>query len=64
MKFELQTLEEYSDEAILAELNRVVESLKGQRVTIERFNSLARAHSATLRSHFGSWTAAERQDPG
>ena len=58
MKFELQTLEEYSDEAILAELHRVAESLKGQRLTIERFDSLARVHSTTLRYRFGSWTAA------
>ena len=58
MKFELQTLEEYSDEALLAELHRVVEALNGQRLTLERFNSLARVHSTTLRYRFGSWQAA------
>ena len=58
MKFELQTLEEYSDEALLAELRRVAEAMKGQRLTIERFDSLARVHSTTLRNRFGSWQAA------
>jgi hypothetical protein len=58
MKFELQTLNEYSDEAILAELRRVAESLNSQRLTIERFDSIARVHSSTVRHHFGSWAAA------
>jgi len=58
MHFELQTLEEYSDEALLAELRRVAESMEGQRLTIERFNSLARVSYTTLRYRFGSWQAA------
>lgn len=58
MKYELTTLEEYTDEALLAELRRVADALKGQRMTIERFNSMARVHSTTLRYRFGSWTAA------
>lgn len=58
MKFELQTLEEYSDDALLAELRRVAERMNGQRLTKERFNSLARVHSTTLRYRFGSWQAA------
>lgn len=58
MKFELQTLDEYSDEALLSELRRVAEALNGERLTIERFNSLARVHYTTLRYRFGSWQAA------
>lgn len=58
MKFELQTLEEYSDDALLAELLRVAQALNGQRLTIERFNSMARVHSTTVRNRFGSWQAA------
>jgi hypothetical protein len=58
MTFELETLEDYSDDAILAELRRVAEATKGQRLTIERFNSLSRVHSTTLRYRFGSWQAA------
>jgi len=58
MKFELTTLDEYSDESLLAELRRVADSLQGQRLTLERFNSLARVHSTTLRYRFGSRQAA------
>jgi len=58
MKFELQTLDEYSDEAILAELRRVEEALNGQRLTRERFNSLGRVKSSTVCRHFGSWREA------
>lgn len=58
MKFELTTLEEYSDEALLAELRRVADSLQGQRLTRERFDSLGRVHSSTLEKRFTSWTAA------
>lgn len=58
MKYELQTLEEYSNEALLAELRRVAQALNGQRLTIERFNSMARVHSTTIRNRFGSWQTA------
>jgi hypothetical protein len=58
INFELETLEEYSDDALLSELRRVAERLKGQRLTIDRFNSLARVHSSTVRNHFGSWREA------
>ena len=58
MKFELRTLEEYSDEALLAELRRVAATLKGQRLTIKLYDSLARVHSTTLRNRFGSWPAS------
>lgn len=58
MKFELQTLEEYSDEALLAELRRVADAINGQRLTVERFNSLGRVNYTTLRRRFGSWQAA------
>ena len=58
MKFELTTLEEYSDEALITEIRRVADSLQGQRLTRERFDSLARVHSSTLHRRFGSWAAA------
>jgi len=58
MKFELSTLDDYSDEAILSELCRVADGLKGQRLTRERFNARARVHSSTLSHRFGSWSAA------
>lgn len=58
MKFELTTLDEYSDEALLSELRRVVDALNGERLTIKRFNSIAKVHATTLRYRFGSWQAA------
>jgi hypothetical protein len=58
MKFELTTLDEYSDESLLDELRRVAGSLQGQRLTRERFDSLGRVHSSTLHNRFGSWAAA------
>lgn len=58
MRFELDTLSDYSDEALLSELRRVAAELGGQRLTLERFNQLSRVHSTTLRSRFGSWRAA------
>lgn len=58
MKYELRTLDEYSDDAILAELRRVADSLNGERLTRNRFNSVARVHSSTVVNHFGSWREA------
>jgi hypothetical protein len=58
MKFELDTLNDYSDEEILSELRRVASALNGQHLTHDRFNQLSRVHSTTLRSRFGSWRAA------
>lgn len=58
MRFELQTLEEYSDEALLSELRRVADALNGERLTKARFASIARVHSSTLEKRFGTWTAA------
>jgi len=58
MKFELQTLDEYSDKALKEELRRVASALNGQRLTRDRFNSLARVYSSTIEKRFGSWRAA------
>jgi len=57
-KFELTTLENYSDENLLAELRRVAAELNGKRLTLEKFNELSRVHSTTLRYRFGSWKNA------
>ena len=58
MRYELETLEEYSEETLLAELRRVAEALCGQRLTVTAFNNLARVHASTLQKRFGSWRAA------
>jgi hypothetical protein len=57
-KFELTTLENYSDENLLAELRRGAAELNGSRLTHEKFNELSRVHSTTLRYRFGSWKNA------
>lgn len=57
-KFELTTLENYSDENLLAELRRVASELNGKRLTIEKFNEHSRVHYTTLRHRFGSWKKA------
>ncbi len=57
-KFELTTLENYSDENLLEELRRVAVELNGARITHERFNEHSRVHSTTLRTRFGSWKNA------
>jgi len=58
MKFELNTLEEYSDEALLLELRHVADQVRGQRLTRTLFTTMARVHSSTLEHRFGSWVAA------
>lgn len=56
--FELKTLTDYSDEALLEELRRVASEFKGQRLTRDAFNELSRVHASTLNSRFGSWRNA------
>lgn len=56
--FKLETLTDYSDEALLAEVRRVASNFKGKRLTQEKFNSLSRVHTTTLRNRFGSWSNA------
>lgn len=60
MKFELNTLTNYTDEAVLAELQRVAEIVSGQghRLTRERYDSIAKVHSTTVGRRFGSWQKA------
>lgn len=58
MNYEMNTLVEYSDEAILSELRRVVRTLNGRQLTRKLFDSLSRVHSSTITRRFGSWTVA------
>lgn len=58
MKFELTTLEEYSDEALLAELRRVAAIVKTPKLTISQFSSIAKVHGSTLQKRFGGWKKA------
>ena len=56
--FELKTLEDYSDEALLDELRRVAAELNGKRLTHEKFNKFSRVYSTTVRYRFGTWKNA------
>jgi hypothetical protein len=56
--FELKTLDDYSDESLLAELRRVANELKNEGLTRNKFNQYARTHSSTLENRFGSWRNA------
>lgn len=58
MKFELTTLEEYSDETLLAELRRVAEMVKTPKLSISQFSAVARVHGSTLQKRFGGWRKA------
>jgi HNH endonuclease/Homing endonuclease associated repeat len=56
--YKLTTLTDYSDEALLSEIRRVVSEFKGKRLTHVEFNQISLVHSSTLRTRFGSWQEA------
>lgn len=56
--FELKTLDDYSDEAILGEIKRVARLTDGQRLTQRTFLGLSKVHVTTVRKRFGSWQKA------
>jgi HNH endonuclease/Homing endonuclease associated repeat len=58
MKFELSTLEEYTDKALLAELRRVAELVNTPKLSISQFSAIAKVHGSTLQKRFGGWRKA------
>jgi hypothetical protein len=58
MQFELDHLESYDDEALLAELRRVAELINTPKITISQFSALAKVHGSTLQKRFGGWGKA------
>jgi hypothetical protein len=61
-KFEITWLEDRSDEAVLEEIRRVAALEPGRRrLTVDRFDSVARIKSTAVRDRFGSWSAATRR---
>lgn len=56
--FELTTLVEYTDDALLSEVRRVGAIVGPQRLTQARFLQHSRVHVTTLRNRFGSWHKA------
>jgi hypothetical protein len=61
VKYELNTLTDYSDEAILNEIRRVAAGFQGNRLTVLEFGKASRVGITTLRRRFGSWREALRQ---
>jgi len=61
MKFEINWLEDRSDDGMLAEIRRVAALEPGVRLTVDRFNAVARIKSTAVRERFGSWTEATRR---
>ena len=61
MKFELSRLTEYTEAAIVAELQRVASSVPAHLpLTTTAFNKLAKVNSTAVRHRFGSWEDALR----
>lgn len=60
-KFEITWLEDRSDEAVLEEIRRVAALEPDRRLTVDRFNSVARIKSTAVRDRFGSWSEATRR---
>jgi Homing endonuclease associated repeat/HNH endonuclease len=58
MKFELQRLPEYSDDAILVELRRVAATVGSETLSIAEFSRHSRVSVSTLRRRFGGWPEA------
>jgi hypothetical protein len=58
MKFELDRLPDYSDEALLAELRRVACIAGTSKLKIAEFTKHSKAGITTYRRRFGSWPAA------
>ena len=56
--FELKTLDEYTDDALLGEIKRVALAIGGQRLTQQKFLELSKVHVTTVRRRFGSWKNA------
>ena len=55
MRFELEHLDSYDDEALLAELRRVAALVPTPKITRDQFTALAKVHSSTLDKRFGGW---------
>lgn len=58
MRFELEHLESYDDQALLAELRRVAELIRTPKITIGQFTAQAKVHGSTLQKRFGGWKGA------
>lgn len=57
-KFELNTLTNYDDAALIAELARVAKAVPQRHLTESRFDKLGKCSSSVIRRRFGSWEQA------
>ncbi|MEQ1575942.1 MAG: HNH endonuclease [Vicinamibacterales bacterium] len=57
-KFELKTLENYDDAALIAELRRAAKVVPQPHLTEAGFDKVARCSSSVVRRRFGSWERA------
>jgi hypothetical protein len=53
--FQLKRLSDYSDEALIAEMQRVAAIVPGEVLTRREFEKHSRVSSSTIGNHFGSW---------
>ncbi len=60
-KFEIDWLEDRSDEAVLAEIRRVAALTPDRRLTKDKFNSLSKISASAVEVRFGSWGEATRR---
>src|SRR5450759_3470674 len=60
-KFEINWLEDRSDEAVLAEIRRVAALMPDRRLTKDAFNSQSKIKSSAVEVRFGSWSEATRR---
>ena len=60
-KFEITWLEDRSDEAVLAEIQRVAALMPDRRLTKRAFNSQSKIKSSAVERRFGSWSEATRR---
>lgn len=58
MKFELSSLDDYSDDALIRELQRVARLVVSRDLTRREFSRHSQVHEATIRRRFGGWLAA------
>lgn len=58
-KFELRRLSDRSDQALLAEMQRVANIISGP-ITREAFSKVGKVHTTALGNRFGSWEGALR----
>lgn len=58
MRFELDRLADYSDEALVAELKRVSALVGDEPLTLAAFSKFAKVSPSTMQRRFGGWEAA------